>query len=257
MKILNKIEGENMKSFIPWIGGKRLLSKKIVSLLPEKIDRFIDVFGGGGSVLFSKDKHANLEIYNDANGDLVNLFRCIKYHRQELQREIDGYINAREIFEDILDRLDTRGFTDIQRAAMFYIKVKISYGADGRTYGCNKKSLSSEYLTEVEQRLNTGAGVVIEHKDFENLIKVYDRPNALFYCDPPYHKTEKYYDAHFNEDDHLRLKQCLNSIKGQFLLSYNDDDFIRELYKDYNIIPVERANNLSSGTFKELLIKNY
>lgn len=47
-----------MKSFIPWIGGKSLLAKKIVSMFPDDFDRYIEVFGGGGSVLFAKDKHA-------------------------------------------------------------------------------------------------------------------------------------------------------------------------------------------------------
>ena len=246
-----------MKSFIPWIGGKSQLAKKIVSMFPEDFDRYIEVFGGGGSVLFSKDKHAPLEVYNDANSQLVNLFRCIRFHREELQREISGYINAREIFEDIRTLINMRGFTDIQRAAMFYIQIKISYGADSRTYGCNKKNISAGYLTEIEKRLKSGAGVVIEHKDFENLIKVYDRPRALFYCDPPYHTTEKYYDAEFSPSDHERLKCCLNDIKGRFILSYNDDDYIRELYRDFNITAVERQNNLSKGSYKELIITNY
>lgn len=243
-----------MKSFIPWIGGKTLLAKRIVSLFPEHISRYIDVFGGGGSILFYQDKNAPLEVYNDLNSNLVNLFRCAKYHRTELQKEISGYYNAREMFEDIKERLNVRGFTDIQRAAMFYVMIKTSYGADSRTYGCNKKNLSTDYLEKIEQRLQN---VVIENKDFENLIHVYDRPEALFYCDPPYHKTEKYYDAEFSEDDHLRLKQCLNGIQGRFILSYNDDNFIRELYHDFQIIPVERQNNLSRGSYKELIIKNF
>lgn len=54
-----------------------------------------------------------------------------------------------------------------------------------------------DWLSEIEKRLKSGAGVVIEHKDFENLIKVYDRQNALFYCDQPYHKSEGYYSAGF------------------------------------------------------------
>lgn len=95
-----------MKIFIPWIGGKSLLANKIISMFPEKIDRYIEVFGGGGSVLFAKEKHAPLEIYNDANSHLVNLFRCIRFHREELQREISGDINAREIFEDIRTQID-------------------------------------------------------------------------------------------------------------------------------------------------------
>lgn len=246
-----------MKSFIPWIGGKSLLAKKIVSMFPDDFDRYIEVFGGGGSVLFAKDKHAPLEVYNDANGQLVNLFRCIRFHREELQREISGYINAREIFEDIKAQINVRGMTDIQRAAMFYVQIKLSYGAKCKDYGCDKRGISPEYLSEIEKRLKTGAGVVIENKDFEDLIKVYDKNNALFYCDPPYNTKEKIYKNPFTQNDHERLKNSLSNIKGRFILSYNDDEYIRELYKDYNITTVERQNNLSSGTYKELIITNY
>ena len=101
------------------------------------------------------------------------------------------------------------------------------------------------------------SSVVIEHKDFENLIKVYDRPKALFYCDPPYHSTEKYYDVQFTEADHIRLRDTLKNIKGKFLLSYNDDEFIRELYNGFKIDAVERQNNISGRRFKELIITNY
>lgn len=246
-----------MKALIPWIGGKRQLANKIIDMFPEEFDRYVEVFGGAASILFAKEQHAPLEVYNDANSQLVNLFRCIRFHRGELQREISGYINSREIFEDIRAQIDIRGSTDIQRAAMFYVMIKISYGADGRTYGCNKKNLSPDHLSEIEKRLKTGAGVVIEHKDFENLIKVYDRPGSLFYCDPPYHKTEKYYDAEFSNNDHERLNSCLKAIKGRFILSYNDDDYIRELYKDFNITAVSRQNNLNRGEYKELIITNY
>lgn len=244
-----------MKSFIAWMGGKYLLAKKIIAEFPQDVERYVEVFGGGGSVLFAKHNHAPLEVYNDANSELVNLFRCMKYHRTELEREVDGYLNSREVFQDIKNRLEHgTGFTDIQRAGMFFIKTKISFGADGRTFGCHKRNLSTDRFTEISQRLRS---VVVENKDFENLIKVYDRPNALFYCDPPYHTTEKYYDVQFTEDDHLRLKNALDNIKGKFVLSYNDDEFIRELYKDYTIINVSRQNNLSKGSYKEVIIKNF
>jgi len=133
-----------MKSFIAWIGGKSLLAKKIIAEIPQNVERYVEVFGGGGSVLFAKDSHAPLEIYNDANSELVNLFRCMKYHREELEREIDGYLNSREIFQDLKFRLENgTGFTDIQRAGMFFVKTKISFGANGRTFGCNKRNLST------------------------------------------------------------------------------------------------------------------
>ena len=243
-----------MKNFIPWMGGKSLLAKKIVALFPDDINRYIEVFGGGGSVLFCKEKHADLEVYNDFNSDLVNLFRCAKYHRGELQREISGYFNSREMFEDIKAKMNLHGFTDIQRAAMFYVIAKLSYGSNMRTFGGRKRNLSSDYLEQIEKRLEN---VVIENMDFEKLIKKYDSPNALFYCDPPYYKTENFYDTVFTVTDHERLKAVLSGIKGRFVLSYNDDEYIRELYKDFKIIPIERQNSLSRGTYKELIIKNF
>lgn len=245
-----------MKSPIPWIGGKSQLKKIIIDSFPEdkSYNRFIDVFGGGGSILFAKDKHAGLEIYNDANGNLVNFFRCLKHHRQELQREIRYYLNSREMFWDCRQNIDMSGFTDIQRAAMFYVLIKISFGADIRSFGCNKNKLDTDIFENIEKRLD---GVVIENKDFENLIKVYDRDKALFYCDPPYHKTERHYTIKFTDEDHKRLCETLHNIKGRFVLSYNDDDYIRELYKDCSIMAVERNNSLSQGKFKEVIIKNF
>ena len=243
-----------MKSFIPWIGGKSLLAKKIKAVFPESFRRYIEVFGGGASVLFSEDKHAPIEVYNDANGQLVNLFRCIKYHPEELQKEIRFYLNSREMFGNIRKRLECPGFTDIQRAAMFYVTVKTSFGADTDTFGCSVKRIDTSGFEAVAKRLER---VVIEHKDFEALIKQYDRTDALFYCDPPYHTTEKHYSEKFTEADHYRLNTVLTALKGHFILSYNDDDFIRELYKDFNIEAVSRQNNMSYGAFKEVIIKNF
>lgn len=248
-----------MKSFIPWIGGKSQLASTIVSMFPSGFQRYIEVFGGAASVLFSKDKHAPLEVYNDADGRLVNLFRCIKYHCSELQREIDGFPNSRELFLQFKDQLDSPALTDIQRAARFFLLIRLSFGADTRTFGCKSQNLDStiHYLNAVQQRLNGPKSVVIEHKNFDNLIQVYDRSDALFYCDPPYFGTGDFYSAPFSLDSHRLLRDCLANLKGRFILSYNDHPFLRQLYHDFHISPVSRSNNLSNGHYKELLITNY
>ena len=67
------------KSLINWVGGKRLLRKTIEPLIPKDIKSYIESFGGGGWILFYKDKWADLEIYNDLDSRLVNLFRIVKY----------------------------------------------------------------------------------------------------------------------------------------------------------------------------------
>lgn len=251
-----------MNSFIGWIGGKKLLRKEIIKRFPEGIDRYIEVFGGAGWVLFGKDKHADFEVYNDANGDLVNLYRCVKYHCGELQREMSYMLNSRELFFDFASQYTVTGLTDIQRAARFFMILKTSYGSTGRTFGCCKKNINNmiEYLDAIQQRLST---VVIENRDFEELLKVYDKSHALIYLDPPYYGTEKYYSQQFSLEDHLRLHKCLTTVKGRFIVSYNDCEFIRQLYKDFRIEAVSRNNNLvsrysdQSHTYNELLIMNY
>lgn len=198
------------------------------------MDRYVEVFGGAAWVLFYQDKYAPMEIYNDYNSNLTNLFRCVKYHAPELQRELMWVLNSREVFEDYRVQLQNRGLTDIQRAARFFLIIRLSYGSNGRTYGCVKKDVLNmcDYLSRVQARLSS---VVIENKDFEDLIKVYDRPGTLFYLDPPYYGTEKYYQVEFAEADHIRLAQAIARIQGRFILSYNESDFIRELYNGYTI----------------------
>lgn len=252
-----------MNSFIAWIGGKKLLRKAILERFPpnEEIGRYIEVFGGAGWVFFGKDKIKNqLEVFNDVDSNLINLYRCIKYHCAELQRELQWQLISREQFYDCKAQLDVRGLTDIQRAARYFMMIKISFGADKRTFGNHKKNLeaSIEYLPEIQQRLE---GVVIENKDFENLIKVYDRPDALIYLDPPYLGAEKHYDSSFTLDDHKRLRAVLGNLKGEFILSYNDEPFIKELYAGFNIEEIARNNNLvktaDAPKYKEVIIRNF
>lgn len=246
-----------MNSFIPWIGGKKLLRKHILSQFPnEKYERYIEVFGGAGWILFSQDRHAPFEVFNDVNGELINLYRVVKCHSEPLQKELEWLFVSREQFYDELYQ-NLSGMTDIQRAARFFCLIKESFGADCKSFSMKSRDIHKavDYLKEVSKRLNR---VLIENQDFERLIKTYDRLDALFYLDPPYYEAEKYYPDRFNPEDHNRLRKCLEDIKGKFILSYNDCPQIRELYEGYVILTVERNHNLSLGNqYKEILIKNY
>lgn len=251
-----------MNSFISWIGGKKALRKTILEQFPEtgSFDRYVEVFGGAAWVLFALEKPVKLEVYNDVNGELVNLFRCIKYHPSAVQEELEWILMSREQFFIERDK-DTKYMTDIQRAARFFILIKESFGSDCNSFCVNSRDMSGtiNYLSEVSKRLNK---TVIENLDFEHLIHTYDREKALFYLDPPYYDAEKYYPDRFNPEDHIRLKEVLNKIKGKFVLSYNDCPEIRELYKNYEIIGLERINNLTAKTkqpkrYSEIIIKNY
>lgn len=232
----------------------------------EPPSMYIEVFGGAGWILFSKDKHAQVEIFNDKDGHLINLYRCIQYHCEALQHELrmGGQqipLNSRELFFDYQAQLDMRGLTDIQRAARYFYIIRASYGADRRTFGCSKKDLANaiDRLPEIQKRLQK---VVIENRDFEAVIKTYNKPKALFYLDPPYYKAEAFYQG-FEPEDHQRLAEALKKLKGNFVLSYNDTPEIKALYQQYKIAEVERANSLAAKTglkgkmYKELVITNF
>jgi DNA adenine methylase len=250
-----------INSFIAWIGGKNRLKQDIVGIFPtKKYDYYIEVFGGAAWVLFHKKPGAESEIYNDLNGQLVNLFRVIKYHCAELQRELEYTLNSRDLFNGFKDS-DPQYMTDIQRAARFFWVIKTSFAAKGKNFGCVKKDVGKmvDYLSAIQARLRN---VVIENKDFERLISDFSNKDSLFYCDPPYYGTERYYSVDFTRDDHIRLYNALSNTKQRFILSYNDCPQIRDLYSSFNIRTIDRFNNLSTQSgvnsyFKELIITNY
>lgn len=257
-----------MNSFIPWVGGKRALREQIVSMFPIYYERYIEVFGGGGWVLFHKDPGNDFEVYNDFNGLLVNLYRCVRDHPDALIAELKYVLNARVDFERVRRTLALRGKgTQVQRAAWFYQVIRQSYAAALTSFGSQPQDLWATFPL-IEQAHRRLAKVVIEHQDFERLIRHYDRPTSLFYCDPPYHNTEGYYqnigERGFTESDHIRLRDTLWEIEGKFLLSYNDDEFVRALYDrpGFYIVETTRKNTIKQryepdSQFPELIISNY
>ncbi len=248
-----------LNSFIPWIGGKKLLRKEIIKRFPkEDFTKYVEVFGGAGWVLFDKvQSKKQLEVFNDIDGNLINLYRCIKFHADAVQKELDWILSSREVFTDYKAMIDNNIGTDIQKAAMYLYLVKVSYGAARRTYGAKTGiNNTKEILLEIQKRLSA---VIIENKSYEKIIKSYDSADTLFYLDPPYYKAERHYDLQFTVEDHEKLAKILKEIRGRFILSYNNDSYIKKLYKGLYIEEIERNNNLSNknGKYKELIIRNY
>lgn len=242
-------------------------------LFPIHYERYIEVFGGGGWILFHKPPGNDFEVYNDFNSLLANLYRCVRDKPSELLEALRYVLNSREDFEFIRNVLAHERQThecttsDIQKAAWFYQLIRYSYASGLTSYGSQPHDIRSNFPL-IEQAHRRLAKVVIENKDCEKLIRQYDRPVSFFYLDPPYFETESYYqnvgEDGFKEKDHVRLKDALLSIEGKFLLSYNDCGFIRSLY-DVPGIQMDaytRINNIkqrydNGAQFPELLIANY
>lgn len=286
-----------MKTPVSRVGNKSSILHILYAVFPMKYGRFIDVFGGSGSVLLGKPEIHPFEVYNDFDKNLVNLFRCMKERTMATVREL-GFcnLNSREDFNAIRKFFEQREeFTDeylseelllteltfpplqanelkelrtritkdhdVRRAAMFLKLLRYSYSSSCKSFASQPFDIRKLFglIKELENRM---ANVVVENQDFETLIKHYDRPDSFFYADPPYFSSEGMYEVGFGWDDHVRLRDTLKGIKGKFLLSYNDCEEIRELYEGFSLLDFSRTHAMvqryeAGREFKELLIGNY
>lgn len=198
-----------------WIGGKKALRELIVTLFPVYYERYIEVFGGGGWVLFHKPPGNDFEVYNDFNSLLVNLYRCVRDKPQELMEALRYVLNSREDFDVVRATLARDSpASDVQKAAWFYELIRYSYAAGLTSFGSQPHDMWSNFPL-IEQAHRRLAKVVIENKDFEKLIRQYDRPASLFYLDPPYHATEGYYQNIGEDGFTLELMRATVMVEGK------------------------------------------
>lgn len=156
------------------------------------------------------------------------------------------------------------GMEEVARAAAFYQVIRYSYAAGCGSFAAQPHSMWGNFplIDKACARLQK---VVVENKDFEKLIRQYDRPVSFFYCDPPYVDTEDYYsNITFGRGGHERLRDTLLSVQGKFLLSYNDHPLVWEMYDRPGIYieRVTRLNNMKQrydggAQFPELFVSNY
>jgi DNA adenine methylase len=250
----------SMDSLISWIGGKKQLRSVIAEMIPQNINGYIEPFGGAGWVLFYKDRWAKLEVYNDIDARLTNLFLVAKFHKEELHKELQLMLDSRILFNELVHQ---SGLTDIQTAARFLYLVKRSFGAQGDHYGTSRKDNATKslknmvnHIMDIADRLDR---VKIENKDYKEIFALYDLKENFFFIDPPYRFGHQYKSGRMNYE--IFLKE-LKKLKGKFLLTIDDCQENNKLFSEFNIKKIDRCNginrkNIINNRFKELIITNY
>ncbi|MBC3780898.1 DNA adenine methylase [Campylobacter fetus subsp. fetus] len=248
-----------LKAPFGWVGGKALLAKEIIPLMPEH-SRYVEVFGGALSVFYQKEP-SKIEIVNDINSDLINLHRIIRNRPASLQAELNSLFRSRELFFDIKNG-KIKPKKDIQKAAFYFYLLTWSFGAKGDSFAMDKsrsgKSIHRDFYTH-SKRLKRA---LIENLNYEKLIKEYDGGDTLFYIDPPYVGTENYYKMvnGFTMREHENLAKILKQINGKFMLSYNNCEAVRDLYKNFRLKELKANYSLNAryrSAKSELLIMNF
>jgi DNA adenine methylase len=249
-----------MKSLKPMyarIGGKFYARPHLIKHFPKDIDVYIEPFFGAGSMFFYQGKKAPREIVNDLDSNVYKLLvgvKTIPDFNEKLNREI-----SKEYFESIKDS---------DNPIHIFERYKSSFFSNGRSYN-NKPMKRNDGRTgvirtnidEYKERLK---GTEIYNKDFKEIVNEYkDIENAFWYLDPPYTmavKNKSYYKH--NEITPEDILELVKQIKGRFILSYDDTESVRELFKDYKIGTLETRYSANGSSKKcrkvqEIFIKNF
>lgn len=243
---------EPVRPLAPYVGGKRNLSKRLVEMIGRTPHAtYAEPFVGMGGVFFRRDRRPAQEVINDLSGDVATLFRVLQEHYPPLVDELRFKLSSRNEFNRLMGQ-DPATLTDLRRAARFLYLQSLAFGgrvAD-RHYGVSMGRPARFDVNQLIPRLQDVhdrlSGVSIEQLPFGRFIARYDRPETLFYVDPPYWGTEDFYGKElFGREDFERLSQCLKGVRGRFILSLNDVPEVREIFSWADIEGVELTYRLS------------
>lgn len=258
-----------MKTIVPYAGGARLIQQTLLTRLPEH-SCYVEVFAGSARLLFVKPPEVSgVEVINDIDDDLVNLFSVVKNSKQfrAFTRGLDWLLTSRTQFERFR-RLDTANLAPVDQALRTFYLLRAGFGgklaSPSFSYSAKRKSgldidAAKRSLSGIHNRLSR---VYIENLDFEDCIRKYDRPGTFFYCAPS-HYGLRMHRHNLSENDHHRLHRVLGRVKGKFLLTYNEVPEILKLYRRYAVqrIAVRYPIGIKgAGQWKRsrlLLISNY
>jgi DNA adenine methylase len=259
-QLLYRTNGRNKRKIaFGWYGGKYSHLNWLLPLLPHA-HHYCEPFGGSAAVLLNR-KPSPVETYNDIDGEVVNFFRVLRDHTDELVKAIAMTPFARQEFALSVSNHTTEEVSDIERARRFFVRARqvrtglAQTASIGRWANCKQTSRAGmagavsrwlggiEGLPEIADRL---LRVQIENRSAIEVIALYDSPNTLFYCDPPYpHEARtdaKAYGYEMTDSEHVVLADVLKKIKGKAAISSYRCDLMDKLYVGWRLVEAPEKN---------------
>lgn len=247
---------------IPWIGGKRRLADVILNRMPAH-KCYVEAFCGAAAIFFAKAP-SEVEVLNDINGELTNLYRVVQHHLEEFVRQFKWALTSRQVFEwEKMKRPET--LTDIQRAARFYYLQKNAFGGkvNGQSFGTATTTGPRLNLLRIEEDLSQAHlrlhGAFIENLSWHHVVEKYDRPHTMHYLDPPYWETEGY-GVDFGIEQYELMADLAKSVDGSMIISVNDHPEMHRIYDGLHMQTLDITYTVGGGerqkSTTELLIWN-
>ncbi|MDE3269301.1 MAG: DNA adenine methylase [Pseudomonadota bacterium] len=272
---ISGLSGRKKLILFGWYGGKFSHLNWLLPMLPD-CHHYCEPFAGSAALLLNRPP-SPVETYNDLDGEVCNFFRVLRDTSEELTRKIGLTPFSREEFGRACT-LDP-DISPLERARRFYVRARqvrtglAQTASIGRWANCKNTSRAGmsgvisrwlggvNSLPEIAQRL---LRVQIENRPAVDVIRLYDSPATLFYCDPPYvHATRgdaKAYGFEMTDEQHEELADTLNSVCGMVAFSNYDCQFLDSLYprrRWFKHVAAPKTNHATKGTRVEVLWTNY
>ena len=236
-----------MQSVLRYIGAKKI---NLENYNIDRYDVYIEPFGGGFSTGLEliRQGYKGEVIYNDFDEKVANFWYNLRDHRDELLTEI-AKLRALEL-DYLMDKIEKPAGTEIERAAIEFM-TKEMLTMKGMNYKYQYEDYKFNVLREASDLLQD---VRIYNKSYEEIFLDYDHKSVFMLIDPPYtcDGVDKYYRCNSSEFNHDLLHKKIETLNCQWLLTYNDDEYIRSLYGGHQI--EVKTRNMYNRVYKELYI---
>lgn len=274
VKKSEKSELKSTRSPLRYPGGKSRAVSEILKMFPKFREYREPMVGGGSVFLSTKNAFPNRQYWiNDINPDLYFFWHECKENPELLTEEVERIKNSNKDGEEIFLewKYSKLHLTDFQRAVRYYILNRISFSGLVDTGGFSKESFEKRFtMSSIRTIISTSKAlkdVKVSNLGYEPLLKAPGN-NVFIYIDPPYYgnKGSKLYGLKgylHTKFDHKKLAEELENCKFRWLLTYDDQDVIRNYYSFANIMKKKISygmNNVSSKKIDkgdELFITNF
>lgn len=250
-----------MVNLFKYIGGKHHMVNDIIRLLDYSKECYVELFGGSGKVLLNKPRH-KVEVYNDIDGDIFNLWYVCKYKFDEFKKELDDLIYCEDLFKYFKN---LKPENDVMRAVRTYYLFNCSIVGFSdvfcMSYAKNESLCLMNKIENLRSIFERIKYVQILNKDFRRILEsIKNKDSVMLYADPPYYNAERYYEG-FSREDHVVLADYLNKAKYSVMVSYYYFDGVEELYPPgrwhYHRFEKIKFSGANEDRVVELLITNY
>lgn len=254
---IKQMTTQNIKPMIPYYGGKHKLRNRILPYVPQGT-LYCEPFAGAASLLLARQL-SKIEVLNDLDGEIVNLYRVLQVPRtaKQLQRRLEQTPYS---FAEFCRALDQQQGTKVDRAWAMVVLASQGFSGQSKSKGYWSRSKSrtnkavswSNRPARIEPLTERLRHVQLDQRDAAESIRSWDSPEAVFYVDPPYAHHTRFagvnYRCELTDTDHAQLVDTLLEVSGSVTLSGYDTPLYEQLIShDWHLVKIPTTSS-SSGT---------